>query len=145
MNLLVTLGVAVGLTDRFARTRRRGLGEVLDTTTAGPTRRMLGTLLGALTVALAPAAVGMLALGGHFAITRGAVTALGWAIVAFVAFVVNRSCRPAGHDIHRHPRAVAPCPARPSGGRTHLGMGHHLEPSDPAHPHHQRNVAIPVG
>jgi len=88
MNLLVTLGVAVALTDRFARTRRRGLGEVLDTTTAGPTRRMLGTLLGALTVALAPTAVGMLVLGGYFALTRGAVTALGWAVLAFVVIIV---------------------------------------------------------
>lgn len=88
MNLFVTLGVAVALTDRFTRTRRVGLGEMLDTTTAGPTKRMLGTLLGSLTVALAPAAVGMVVLGGYFAIRHGDPAALGWAVLAYVVIIV---------------------------------------------------------
>lgn len=70
VNLLATLGIAVALADRFTRTRRRGLPDLLDATGASPTLRMAGTLLGALAAALSPVAVAMLGLGGYLAISR---------------------------------------------------------------------------
>lgn len=88
INLLVTPGIAVALADRFMRTGRRGLTEVLDTTTAGPTLRMVGTLLGSLAAALTPVAIGMLAVGAYLAVERSHAAALSWVVVAFAVIIV---------------------------------------------------------
>jgi ABC-2 type transport system permease protein len=82
------LGVAVVLTDRFARARRRGLPEMLDATGAGPALRLVGALLGSLAVALLPVTGAMLAVGVTFAISRGDPTALAWAVLALAVIIV---------------------------------------------------------
>lgn len=88
INLVTTLGVAVVLVDRFARACRRGLPELLDATGAGTALRLVGALVGSLTVALVPVAVAMLGVGVAFAVSRNDATALAWAVLGFVVIIV---------------------------------------------------------
>ncbi len=88
INLFATLGIGVALADRFARTARPGLPDVLDATGARVGPRMLASLLGPLAVALAPVALAVLGLGGYVAVDRGDPAALGWSAAAFTAIVV---------------------------------------------------------
>ncbi|MGH9129454.1 MAG: hypothetical protein ACRDY2_10960 [Acidimicrobiales bacterium] len=88
VNELTTLGLVVALADRFARTRRRGLVDLLDATPAGPRLRMVGTLVGGLTAALGPVAVGALCVGGYVALQHRDPFALAWAAGGFLVVVL---------------------------------------------------------
>lgn len=51
-SLLCTIGISVGLADRFINHHRSGIADLLDATAAGLPARIVGSLLGALLVAL---------------------------------------------------------------------------------------------
>jgi ABC-2 type transport system permease protein len=88
INLFSTLGLAVALADRFARTRRRGLPDLLDATAARPAVRMAGSLLGSLGAALVPVSLAILVVGVGFAVDRRDPAALGWALLALLVIIV---------------------------------------------------------
>ncbi|MEU8887197.1 hypothetical protein [Streptomyces sp. NPDC048442] len=87
-NMITTVGTGVSLADRFVRIRGLGLTELLLSTPASVSWRMVGTLFGALTAALAPVAALFLVLGVVTAVTDGAPASPLWAVLALLAIVV---------------------------------------------------------
>lgn len=90
-SLLCALGVAIGLTDRFAAHRRSGLTEVLDATAAGGVVRVIGALFGSLAVALAVPVGAFAVLTVVTAITTGTTTALAAGMLAVVTILLPAS------------------------------------------------------
>jgi ABC-2 type transport system permease protein len=87
-NMITTVGTGVSLADRFVRIRGLGLTELLSSAPASVSWRMAGTLLGALTAALAPVAALLLILGVVTAATDGAPATPLWAALALLTVVV---------------------------------------------------------
>lgn len=81
-SLLCTLGVAIGLADRFAGHGRSGLTDLLDATAAGAAVRLVGALLGSLAVAMAVPVGAFLVLAVITAIMFGSGAALGAGVLA---------------------------------------------------------------
>ncbi|HEY2765375.1 MAG TPA: hypothetical protein VGJ13_15400 [Pseudonocardiaceae bacterium] len=86
--MLCTLGVAIGLTDRFVGHRRSGLTDLLDATAAGGTVRLVGALLGALAVAMAVPVGAFLVLVVITALSAGSGAVLGAGVVAVVTILL---------------------------------------------------------
>lgn len=87
-SLLCTVGVAVGLADRFVGHRRGGLTDLLDATAGGGAVRLVGALLGSLAVAVTVPVAAFLALVLVTAISFGSTTALGAGVLAVVAILL---------------------------------------------------------
>lgn len=87
-NAIATFGVGVALADRFARTRRRGIADLLDATPASVRLRMVGTLAGGLCATLAPFVVATLFIGGVVAIEHHDPAVVAWALGGFIAVIL---------------------------------------------------------
>ncbi|MFI6506633.1 ABC transporter permease [Streptosporangium sp. NPDC050855] len=90
-SLLMTLPpMAYGclITDRLVRDRRLGVGELLDTTPAGRTSRLIGKYLGVCAATAVPLALAYIGRAVAYAITEGEPAALGWAGAILVLALV---------------------------------------------------------
>ncbi|MGW0520226.1 hypothetical protein [Crossiella sp. NPDC003009] len=88
LNLLTPLVIAFALADRLVRAREAaGQADLFATTPAGPGIRLLGTLGGALSVALAPVTALLLVVGLVLAVRHADPAAVGWAVLACLTVV----------------------------------------------------------
>lgn len=87
-NLITTVGIGVALADRFVRIRGLGLTELLSSTPASASWRMAGTLVGALTAALAPVTAAFLLVSVVVGFADGEPTAPLWAVADLVLIVL---------------------------------------------------------
>ncbi len=98
VNIFTSVGLGVVLADRFARTQRLGLGELLSATPASVTGRMVGALFGSLAAGLAPVAVAPVAVATLAVVPLmllndpgGILASPGWAAMALVTVILPAS------------------------------------------------------
>lgn len=88
MNLLAGFGLTMVMADRLRWHRRTGLGDLLAATPGSASARMAGTLIGAVTVALAPATAALLVYGAVMAVAAGSPGPFGTALAAVVVILI---------------------------------------------------------
>ncbi|WP_406318780.1 hypothetical protein OHA77_15320 [Streptosporangium sp. NBC_01639] len=76
------------LADQLIRDRRLGMADVLDTTPAGRTGRLIGKYLGTCAATAVPLVLAYLGRAVAYAVAEGEPAALGWAAVILVADIV---------------------------------------------------------